>query len=304
MEIGEPYEHKGLLFFDLPGCGTNNFPKETYINQLKIKDLDCVILVTSDRFYEDDLYLINEVSKLNIAVYTVRTKIDFSIARAKKRGIAENDTLVSIFSNILDNLQNSKTKGIYLTSADYPLEYDLDKLLNDIAKNLNDIKKERFIADVTATSKKLINEKRKVADKLVSRYATLSAANGLNPIPGLDISVDVGLLLKMGNDISNIYGINKEHQEFYNSFLDLPDSAKIKVALSKASQYTAKYLGKEAIVVLLKRAATTKTATKWVPFVGQAIAASIGFIMASSLGNDMVRDAEAIAVELFECLKK
>src|SRR5690606_26499145 len=141
----------------------------------------------------------------------------------------------------------------YLISTESPLEYDLDKLLYDIANNLDKIKRERFIADVTATSKKMIKEKRVVADKLVSRYAALSAANGLNPIPGLDISVDLGLLLKMGNDISNIYGLNKESQEFYETFLDLSHSSKVKSALAKASQYAAKYLGKEAIVILLKR---------------------------------------------------
>lgn len=307
MEIGKPYEHKGLLFYDLPGCGTNNFPKNNYISDLNIKDLDCVILVTADRFYEDDLFLINEVSKLNIAVFTVRTKVDFSIDRALKRGISESETLVSLYNDLSKNLENTKTNGIYLTSADYPLEYDLDKLLNDIAKNLNKIKQERFIADVNATSKKMIKEKRIVADKLVSRYSALSAANGLNPIPGLDISVDVGLLLKMGNDITNIYGLNKEQQEFYKTFLDLSDSSKFKAVLGKASQYAAKYLGKEAIMIILKRfvaATATKSVSKWIPFVGQAIAAGIGFKMTSSLGNDMVNEAETIAIELFESLKK
>lgn len=43
MEIGKPYEHKGLVFYDLPGCGTNNFPKENYISDLNIKDFDSIL---------------------------------------------------------------------------------------------------------------------------------------------------------------------------------------------------------------------------------------------------------------------
>lgn len=307
MEIGKPYEHKGLLFFDLPGCGTNNFPKETYINDLDIKELDCVVLVTAERFYEDDLFLINELFKLDIAVFTVRTKVDFSIERGERRGVSKSETLLSLYNDLSKNLEGTKIKGLYLTSADYPLEFDLDKLLNDIANNLSKIKKERFIADVNATSKKMIEEKRIVADNIVSRYAALSAANGLNPIPGLDVSVDIGLLLKMGNDISGIYGLNKEQQEFYKTFLDLPDSSKIKAVLGKASQYAAKYLGKEAIMIILKKfvaATASKSVSKWIPFVGQAIAAGIGFKMTSSLGNDMVNEAEEIAIELFDSLKK
>lgn len=307
MEIGKPYEHKGLFFYDLPGCGTNKFPKESYINDLKIGDLDCVILVTSDRFFEDDLFIINEVSKLNIPVFTVRTKVDFSIERAEKRGVNQEETLKSLYEDLLKSLEGTQIKKAYLTSADYPSKFDLGKLLNDIAGNLNKIKRERFVADVTVTSKKIIKEKRAIADKLVSRYATLSAANGLNPIPGIDISVDLGLLLKMGNDITDIYGLNKEQQEFYKNVLDLSNSIRFKAVLGKASQYAVKYLGKEAIMIILKKSATTvasKSISKWIPFVGQVIAAGIGFKMTSLLGEDMVNDAEDIANELFESLKK
>lgn len=305
-EISKPYEQNGLVFYDLPGCSTQKFPKEDYVERLGIKDFDCVIVVTSDRFYEDDLFLIQEISKLKIPVFAVRNKVDQSVISAAKRGILEEDTLKTISEDLHKNLENIQPKGIYLISAEYPLKYDLDKLLNDIAKGLDLIKRERFLADVIATSTKMIAEKRIVADKLVSRYAALSAANGLNPIPGLDISVDLGLLLKMGNDISNIYGLNKESQKFYESFLDLSDLAKAKSILAKTTQYAAKYLGKEALMLLLKRFAesyATKTVSKWIPFVGQAIAAGIGFKMTSSLGNDMIVEAEAIALELFETLK-
>jgi len=39
------------------------------------------------------------------------------------------------------------------------------------------------------------------------------------------------------------------------------------------------------------------------PFVGQAIAAGIGFKMTSWIGKDMIKEAEEIAVETFEALK-
>lgn len=306
VERSEPYEHNGLLFYDLPGCSTQKFPREKYVDNMGIKDFDCVILVTADRFYEDDLFLITQVSKLKIPVFAVRNKIDQSVESAAKRGVSEGETLMNVYNDLNKNVENSKPSGIYLISAEYPLKYDLDKLLTDISKSLDSIKKDRFIADVHATSQKMIEQKRIVANKLVSRYAALSAANGLNPIIGLDISVDIGLLLKMGNDISNIYGLNKESRKYYETFLDLSDASKAKSILAKATQYAAKYLGREAIMILLKRfAATTatKTVSKWIPFVGQAIAAGIGFKMTSSLGTDMVDEAEAIAIELFNSVK-
>ena len=170
MEVGEPYENRGLLFYDLPGCSTEKFPRETYIEKMGIKDSDCVIVVTSDRFYEDDLFLIKEIAKIQppIAIYAVRTKIDISVERnKKKKEIDEETTLKKIYEELRDNIQDAPVKGIYLTSADYPTAYDLDKLLNDISSNLSKIKKERFIADITITSERVIKKNsRKISFKI------------------------------------------------------------------------------------------------------------------------------------------
>src|SRR5690554_5015457 len=38
MNVKEPIEHGGLLFYDLPGCSTSNFPKENYIDEFKIQE--------------------------------------------------------------------------------------------------------------------------------------------------------------------------------------------------------------------------------------------------------------------------
>ncbi len=43
-------------------------------------------------FFEDDLYLIKELIKIEIPVFTVRTKIDFAIERGMKRGVPEGET--------------------------------------------------------------------------------------------------------------------------------------------------------------------------------------------------------------------
>jgi predicted GTPase len=295
-------EYKGLIFYDLPGCSTTSFPKEDYIDNFEIKNFDCVIIVTSERFYEDDLYLIEELSKINMPVFALRTKIDFSVDRAKRRGVSEEDALLQIRTNLTENMSGYPVKGIYLTSADFPREYDLSILIDEIIASLGKLKRERFIADVNIISEKLLSEKRKIAEKLVSKYSALAAANGLNPIPGVDIGVDLGLLIKMGYDIKNIYGLNEKQQEFDADILDQNTK---KYIGGKILQFTVKYLGKEALLVLLKRAGTsmaTKEFAKWVPFVGQAIAAGIGYKICSSIGADMINDAEKIAEEIFDVI--
>jgi len=132
----------------------------------------------------------------------------------------------------------------------------------------------------------------------------LAAANGLNPIPGLDIGVDITLMIKLSKEVQGIYGLNKEQQE-YN--MHLLDKKSAKLIATKVLQYAARFGGNEAIMILLKKASTTlaaKTASKWIPLVGPVIAAGIGFTMTSWIGNDMIIEAEEIAQETFNSFKK
>ncbi len=296
-------DHKGLSISDLPGCGTEKFPRESYMTQFDIDRFDCVILVTSDRFYEDDLFLIDELSKIKKPVYAVRTKIDFSVDREKRKGKTEEETLEVIYNDLKSRLEGYRVKGIYLTSADYPQEYDLDKLLQDVTKSVTDLKRQAFLRTISITSEEVLKEKRVLAEKVASKYAGLSAVNGLNPVPGVDVAVDAGILLKMFNDIQEIYGLNKEDQEFTQKIIGA-DSWK--AIGGKLAQYTLKYGGKEAIMILLKRLGTSMTGkeiSKWIPFVGQAIAATIGYKMTSSIASDMIDDSEQIAREIFNTIK-
>ena len=124
---------------------------------------------------------------------------------------------------------------------------------------------------------KALAEKRIVAMKLVPLYAGLSAVNGLNPIPGLDIVADIGILLKMADVISKIYGLTISQFEYVKGMLG---GRAIPALLAKLAQFCAKYLAKEGIILLLRRIATrvaVKQMSKWLPFVGPLIAAGIGW---------------------------
>src|SRR5690554_6337493 len=103
----------------------------------------------------------------------------------------------------------------------------------------------------------------------------------------------------MSKEVQTIYGLNEEQQEFNLQFLDKKSA---KFIASKVLQYTSRYGGRQAIMLLLTKVGSTiatKTASKWLPLVGQVIAAGIGFKMTSWIGNDMINEAEEI-----EALKK
>ncbi len=300
MEI----EHKGFLISDLPGCGTDNFQRDEYMEEFEIEDYDCVILVTSDRFYEDDLFLIDELTKIKKPTYAVRTKIDFSVDRGKRRDVSEEETLSTVREDLETNLAGYRVEGIYLTSSDLPTEYDLSELLEDIYSSLKGHQKQRFLADISITSEAVLQKKRELVEKIVSKYSTIAAANGLNPIPCADIAVDLGLLVKMSNDVKDIYGLNEKDLSLVKQLISKEGFKSIG---GKVSQYAVKYGGKQAIMAILKRmsaSVATKSFSKWIPFVGQAVAAGIGFKMTSSIGKDMINDAEEVAQEILNSFKK
>lgn len=302
MEIGEPYKNGRLWFYDLPGASTEKFPKSEYVEKMNIKEMDCVIFATSDRFYEDDKHLIEEINKLNIPIYLIRTKIDFSVDRGQKdNGHSAEETLQIIREDIESKIQDVPVEGLYLTSSDYPQKYELNKLLEDIYSKLDDIKRKRFLIDIAITSKSILKKKRILADDIVQKSSWAAAANGLNPIPGVDVAVDMGIIYKMSEIISKLFGLTQENLDFFNSL----NNKNIKIVVAKASQYLIKYVGKEAIMVLLKKAATTlstKTVVKYIPLFGQVVSASVGYFLTKSVGDDMVNNAESIAMELFETI--
>src|SRR5690554_7111450 len=121
-------------------------------------------------------------------------------------------------------------------------------MLEDIFFSLNDFKKERFIADINITSENILKEKRIIAKKIVVRHSALAAANGLNPIIGLDISLDVALLVKMSKEVQTIYGLNEEQQEFNIQFLDKKSA---KFIASRSEEHTSELQSRPHLVCRL-----------------------------------------------------
>ena len=81
-----------------------------------------------------------------------------------------------------------------MVSSPEPQLYDVEKLILDIEQSLPEWKRVRFAMAAHAYSAETLRTKREAAEKIVGIHAWLAAANALNPIPGLDIGVDVGLL--------------------------------------------------------------------------------------------------------------
>lgn len=130
---------------------------------------------------------------------------------------------------------------------------------------------------------------------MVTKRAGLSAGAAVVPIPGLDLGADVSLLIEMIPAINGKFGLNPDQIEGLD-----PKIKRIILitATSLGSSLIGKWVTKELVMQLLKRVGirvTTKTVAKFVPFLGQALAASISFGAMKMLGNAHVDDCYAVA---------
>ena len=299
----QEYRHHGLILVDLPGCGTDAHRRESYVSQHNLEDYDCFIIVTSNRWREDDTYLVTELRKMRKHFFVVRSMFDQAVAAEwRDNRLPESEVRAKIERNLLSQLRENGTTKVYLVSAWHPTQYDLEALLEAIAKTLDGVKRQRFYADMAAMGEAGLKRKREVLTGLLPYYAGLAAANGINPILGLDVATDIAILLKFAHEVASVYGLDKKQMDFVERMFGLE---RIPALAGKVAQFTAKYLAKEGLVLLLKQVATraaSKEMVKFVPFVGPLIAAGIGWKTTFILGEDLIDEAEQLAREVLDAV--
>ena len=142
------------------------------------------------------------------------------------------------------------------------------------------------------------------AKKLVTKRALVSAGASVLPIPGMDVAVDIGVMISILSAVNQEFGLTPEQIEA------LPIERRLKVfgLISMAgSTLAGKVVTAPLALALLKGLGvklTSKQAVRWVPFVGQAVAASVSFGALKILGNQHIEDCARISREFSEWSQK
>ena len=130
---------------------------------------------------------------------------------------------------------------------------------------------------------------------MVTKRAGLSAGAAVLPIPGLDLGADVSLLIEMIPAINKKFGLSPEQIEG----LDPQIKRMILIgATSLGNGLIGKWVTQQLVMQMLQRLGVrvaTKSVAKFVPFLGQALAASISFGTMKLIGNAHVDDCYAVA---------
>ena len=102
-----------LKFWDLPGVGTDNFPRATYLEAIHVDRYDFFLLMTATRFTENDTWLGREIRGRRKQFYFVRTKVAvdvYSDRQAHPRSHGEREVLTKIRQNIADHLREMESE--------------------------------------------------------------------------------------------------------------------------------------------------------------------------------------------------
>ncbi|CAF1012749.1 unnamed protein product [Rotaria sp. Silwood1] len=85
-------KHPSLIYYDLPGVGTPSYPRDQYFEIIKkqtkdgvdICDFDFFLIVSTSRFTENDMWLVEQTQKFGKEFYFLRTKVDIDLENGFK----------------------------------------------------------------------------------------------------------------------------------------------------------------------------------------------------------------------------
>jgi len=282
----EVVDWEDLLLVDLPGYGTTKFPENKYFDEFKIEDFDIYLCVFSGKFHGADTRFFKELrSKGKVCIF-VRNNHDTIWEDGKETEELEQDIKLDVEKQV-----ESKENVVFTSCRN---NYGIKELSESIYNNIDSANKVKWAKSAKAYSIEFLEEKKKSCETYVYTASGAAAVNGINPIPGVDIGIDVSILLGLFASIRNSYGLSDEKLKSKEALIP---------SLAPMVNNIIKYSSKEGILYLLKTFATrevVKSVSKYIPFVGQAIAASIGYGITRSAGMSYLDDCHNAAKIILE----
>lgn len=286
-------EHNGLYFWDLPGYGTEKFPADdAYLEKFKILEKDMFLCVLNGKLRQSDVNFFKKINGLGRPCIFVVTCSD----SLYEEGVSDDDLRERRCKDIAKQvgLDVQDLQIIFVSNRN---KEGLDDLQDAISAKLHASKRDRWYRSAMAYSQEFLTRKKSACEKYVAAAAGTSALNGINPVPGLNVAVDVATLLTLFKVIKDDFGLDDEY------LLHMKSSKT--ATISQISNQLISWATKDGILLLLKRYAaeeTVKAVSAYVPFVGQAIAASAGFLITSNAGKAYLDDCYGLAKIRLESL--
>ena len=279
------YDWNEIQLVDLPGYGTEGFPRDGFLERFEVLKFDALLCVASGKFRDADCEFFRKVREAAKPCLFVRTNLD----GLRQKGRTETELQADVKADLERQLAAEDFRLFFVDNISGRGVTELDEAISGL---LPPARREKFDRWAKGTSDAFLARKREACNRLVLWYCAGSAANALNPVPGAGVAVDLGIVAKMQVDILACFGFDQAMLRDYMARYEV---------LATFIAPLLNTLGKEAVTLLLARFAGKEMA-KWIPFVGPAIAASAGAGLVWWAGQDAadrcldiarrVRDAE------------
>ncbi len=282
-------ELEQMIIVDLPGYGTKNFPVDDWVNEFRPWDLDLYLFVFSGKLRESDgqlfEYLKRWQTERNHPHFIVRNKADEIWDEDRSDEELRGDIIYDVNSKM-----RSRGSRTYFTSC--RTGEGLKELQDAIlASDIDGVKKSKLIYEFKARSTADLDRKRELCRGDLNYYGITAAANALNPIPGVDVSVDVGVMLKMFADIRAAFQLND----------DVEDKMKKYKIITPLANRVFSYATRAGVVKVIESLGSKyagKEAAKYLPLVGQVASAAAGYLMVTTIGRAYINDCHELASEI------
>uniref|UniRef100_A0A8C6UH95 IRG-type G domain-containing protein n=1 Tax=Neogobius melanostomus TaxID=47308 RepID=A0A8C6UH95_9GOBI len=261
-----PYpEHPNIRIWDLPGIGTVKFRANRYSRKMQFKKYDFFMIVSSERFTENDFYF-------------VRSKIDNSISSQPRRD--PDDILKSIRDNCTEELEKLGVESpkVFLVSGLKLHLYDFEDLRKTLMEDLPEHQRDVLQVALPNTSLDAIEQKKKTFEKKIIWLSLTSAAAAAVPVPGVSEGVDLGIIIGFTAHYSVSLGLTPKLLHKLSDLSEVPlDNLKAEIK----SPLAGVEITKDLVVKVLTRSAGLITSivaeetASFVPVIGTVVAMGI-----------------------------
>lgn len=282
-----PYPHPqypNVTVWDLPGIGTPNFEAASYLQSVEFSRYDFFIILSSERFKQNDILLANEIQAMDKKFYFVRSKVDSDLHASKirrKKTYNEENILNEIRDNCIQSLKDGGIQNpqVFLLSCLELEMYDFLEMQDTLEKELPEHKRHIFLISLPNISLPVLKKKREALRKDIWKWSSLSCAVATVPIPGLSVACDVGILVKAMISYRKAFGLDPQSLEKLANKLE-KDVRELRSVIK--SPIVVQEINKELATTLLTRGAAgalmvVEYAASNIPVLGSMAAGGISF---------------------------
>ena len=216
-------DNPNLLLWDLPGVGTPKFPRDTYLQNINFKRFVCYIIITSERFTDNDMWLAKQIDSKGKKFYFIRSKVDQDIRNEKHdypELFAEEKLIEKLRQNCKENLRNAgfENAPVFIISGclNHKDKWEFSNAIEKVTTDLPVRKQEAILLSLTDAStltEGMIDRKKQYLAARNRKVSMLAALGGICPLPGFNVLADYKIISVQKDFYCKQFGLSDKMKE-------------------------------------------------------------------------------------------